>query len=246
MEVAQTSWIDWFISLFGAILSFVSINLGGATAVSLAPAGPTYDIVLKTDAHQALQVSDILIDRLASRGIIVIANQPKPDGMIQMRIQTALAGDTVLQVLTAPGKVEIAEALTPEEFKAFSLTVRTVRSLTGEEFGIRKTVMQGQIFASAEAAFDPNTAEPTVTFRMTPEGAADFAKLTTDNIGKIFAIIIDDVVISAPRIQTPITGGSGMINGSMTIEQARDIATVMSAKPLPAKVTLERIDRVTQ
>jgi hypothetical protein len=246
MEMAQTSWIDWFVSLFGAILSFVSINLGGATAVSLAPAPPIYEIVLKTDAQQAPQVSDILIDRLASRSVTVIANHPLPDGMIQMRIQTALGDDAVSQVLTAPGKVEIAEALTPEEFKAFSLTVSTVRSLTGEEFGIRKTMMQGQIFESASATFDAYSGEPTVNFQMTPQGQADFAKLTSENIGKIFAIIIDDVVISAPRIQTPITGGSGVINGSMTIEQARDIALLMAAKPLPAKVTLERIDKVSQ
>ena len=95
------------------------------------------------------------------------------------------------------------------------------------------------------AGFDRSTmGEPQIAFRFDGDGAAAFAKLTTENIGKQMAIVLDGELYSAPFIRTPITEGSGVISGgSMTEKQATDIAAIMQ-NPLEAPVKIETETKV--
>jgi protein-export membrane protein SecD len=79
--------------------------------------------------------------------------------------------------------------------------------------------------------------QPVVTFKFNQKGAFRFAKLTSDNVGKPFAIILDDVVVSYPNINEPITGGSGQISGRFTQQETNDLALVLRSGALPAKLT---------
>jgi preprotein translocase subunit SecD len=77
---------------------------------------------------------------------------------------------------------------------------------------------------------------PVVSFEFNPEGAQMFGAITTANVGKQLAIVLDGIIQSDPNIREPITGGSGQISGNFTMEQAKFLATVLKAGALPAPV----------
>ncbi|CAA7613259.1 Protein translocase subunit SecD [Magnetospirillum sp. LM-5] len=76
--------------------------------------------------------------------------------------------------------------------------------------------------------------QPVVSFRFSVAGGKKFGDTTRENSGKFLAIVLDDKVISAPRINEPITGGSGQISGSFTVRQAQDLSLLLRAGALPA------------
>src|SRR4029453_6886823 len=90
------------------------------------------------------------------------------------------------------------------------------------------------MLTDAQGAFDQQTGHPVVTFRFNGVGAKRFGDATSQNIGKRFAIVLDNKVISAPTIQGAITGGSGQITGNFTTESANQLAILLRAGALPA------------
>jgi SecD/SecF fusion protein len=98
--------------------------------------------------------------------------------------------------------------------------------------------LSGDRLTDARAAFDQQSRQPIVTFRFDTAGAARFAQITQANVGKPFAIVLDNKVLSAPVIQTPITGGSGQISGSFTPEETTTLSALLRAGSLPAKLTV--------
>src|SRR5208337_610519 len=90
----------------------------------------------------------------------------------------------------------------------------------------------------AQMSFDQRGGEPVVNFRFNIRGAQKFGEVTSKNVGRLFAIVLDNKVISAPRILGPITGGSGQISGRFTTEQANNLSILLRAGALPAKLTI--------
>lgn len=99
-------------------------------------------------------------------------------------------------------------------------------------------LLSGEDLTDAQVSFDQRTNEPVVNFRFNTAGARKFAVVTQQNVGRPFAIVLDDEVISAPVIREPITGGSGQISGNFTVESANDLAVLLRAGALPAKLTV--------
>lgn len=97
-------------------------------------------------------------------------------------------------------------------------------------------VVTGEDLVDAQPAFDQN-GRPAVSFRFNPSGGRRFGDYTAENIGSPFAIVLDNEVISAPVIQSHIPGGSGIITGSFTIEESTQLAVLLRAGALPAKMT---------
>jgi preprotein translocase subunit SecD len=109
----------------------------------------------------------------------------------------------------------------------------------GDKYLIEKRVLvSGADLIDAQPGFDQRNSEPIVSFRFNSAGARKFAEATQQNVGKPFAIILDNKVISAPVIREPILGGSGQISGSFTVEQANDLAILLRAGALPAPLTI--------
>jgi preprotein translocase subunit SecD len=106
-------------------------------------------------------------------------------------------------------------------------------------YAVEKRVMvSGEDLTDAQPAFDQRTGQPIVTFKFNTRGATRFAQATSENVGRPFAIVLDNEVVSAPVIQTPITGGQGEISGHFTVEQTVDLAIVLRAGALPARLTV--------
>ena len=98
--------------------------------------------------------------------------------------------------------------------------------------------MRGDELTTANPSFDSRTNEPIIDFGFNNAGARRFGKFTQDNVGKPFAIVLDDKVISAPVIREPILGGRGQISGSFTPETATQLAIQLRSGALPAKLTI--------
>lgn len=104
----------------------------------------------------------------------------------------------------------------------------------------KEVVLSGDLLVDANTTY--HEGQPAVAFRFNSLGAKKFAQITKDNIGKVFAIVLDGKVVTAPRINTVINQGSGVISGSFTTQEANEVALLLRAGALPAplKVIEER------
>ena len=84
--------------------------------------------------------------------------------------------------------------------------------------------MQGEDLVDSQQGFDSRTNEAVINFRFNQKGARVFGRFTQENIGRPFAIVLDEKVLSAPVIRSEILGGSGQISGTFTLERAQDLA----------------------
>lgn len=110
---------------------------------------------------------------------------------------------------------------------------------SGQQYPVEDRVaLDGEHLADARAGFDQRTQEPLVSFRFDSIGARQFAEITSANVGKPFAIVLDGKVLSAPVIREPITGGSGQISGSFTVEETSTLSALLRAGALPAPLTV--------
>lgn len=103
---------------------------------------------------------------------------------------------------------------------------------------VKKRVgVSGEHLTNAQPSFDQNN-RPAVSFQFDALGGKKFSKITSENVGKLFAIVLDGKVISAPQIQGPIPGGSGIITGRFTVEETNELALLLRAGALPAPLTI--------
>ena len=117
--------------------------------------------------------------------------------------------------------------------------IRTLQDSEGNSYPVRNSVaLSGDRLSDASAGFDQQTREPVVNFRFDRAGAREFAAITEANVGRPFAIVLDGKVLSAPVIREPITGGSGQISGSFTVQEAGTLSALLRAGALPAKLTV--------
>ena len=98
--------------------------------------------------------------------------------------------------------------------------------------------IRGDSLTNAQAGVDPQTNEPVVNIQFDQQGGAKFASLSTDNVGKSFAIILDGEVISSPFFREPILGGSAQISGGFTAETANNLAISLRSGALPVDLTV--------
>lgn len=96
-------------------------------------------------------------------------------------------------------------------------------------------IITGSDLSGARQDFDQYNA-PSIAFQLHGPGAQKFGRATSANVGRPFAIVLDNRIISAPVINSPITSGSGQITGSFTMQEAQDLAVVLQSGQLPAKL----------
>jgi preprotein translocase subunit SecD len=97
----------------------------------------------------------------------------------------------------------------------------------------RRAIITGDMISSARQGFDSQDGRAVVNIGFDGNGTRRFARVTQENVGKPFAIILDNVVLSAPRINEPILGGTAQISGSFTVQTANDLAISLQSGSLP-------------
>jgi preprotein translocase subunit SecD len=138
--------------------------------------------------------------------------------------QTALQSD-IQQGIAPPGS-EIVPGAPGSDYEGQSIAVKRLGGVRGDSL------------TNAQQSFDPQTNEPVVSITFNSEGGARFARLTTDNVNKPFAIILDGEVLSAPNINEPIYGGTAQISGGFTVETANRLAIALRSGALPVDLTV--------
>ncbi len=108
----------------------------------------------------------------------------------------------------------------------------------GEELVFEEVAIGGESLVDSQPGFDAQNSSPIVTFRFDTRGGVKFAEITAANIGKRFAVVLDNQVITAPVINSAIPGGSGQIFGNFTAESANDLAVLLRAGALPATLDI--------
>jgi len=138
---------------------------------------------------------------------------------------------------------EVHPSVTPAEAKAGRVPVgfkiyQGADKREGEYLLRETPVVRGDELSDAGPGFHPQTTQPIVHFSFNNSGARKFGKFTRDHVGKPFAIVLDDKVISAPEIRSAIEGGSGYIEGNFTPETSTKLAIQLRSGALPAKLTI--------
>ncbi|MGB0838793.1 MAG: protein translocase subunit SecDF [Chitinophagales bacterium] len=141
-------------------------------------------------------------------------------------------------------EMEDVQAVFPDDMK-FLLESKSVETDEGNEIypiyamrssgrgGEMTPSLDGGVITDASQDIDINQ-KVIVNMRMNSEGASDWAKITRDNLQKSVAIVLDDVVYTAPTIQSEIRGGSSQITGNFTIAEAQNLANIIKSGKLPA------------
>ena len=154
-------------------------------------------------------------------------------------IDKLIYGQTAKQVL--PSDIKLLWSATPEDgIKAkniFGLYAIKVTSNNGQ------APLQGDVVVDAKDEFNHVTGQPEVNMTMNTEGARRWAALTKANVGKAIAIVLDDAVYSAPRVNGEISGGSSAISGNFTVEMTKDLANTLKSgrMPAPARIVQEEV-----
>ena len=128
-----------------------------------------------------------------------------------------------------PKDLRLCWSVKPEYGPAFALY--TLKATNGQP------AMQGAVIADAKDDFDQQH-NPVVSMTMTTEGARDWANLTKRNIGRGVAIVLDNMVYSAPRVNSEINGGRSEISGRFTLDDTRDLANVLKSGKMPAPTNI--------
>jgi len=107
-------------------------------------------------------------------------------------------------------------------------------------------LLPGDVVEQAAGERNANTIsnEPVVTMRMNATGAREWAKITEENIGNSIAIVLDNMVYSAPNINEKIAGGNSQISGNFTLTEAQDLANILQAGSLPASSKIVQLEEV--
>ncbi len=102
----------------------------------------------------------------------------------------------------------------------------------------KKTDLTGKDLQNSAVTFDSNTGQPQVQLSFSNDGQKKFAKITQDNVGKIVAIVLDNQVIQAPRVNEPILNGAAVISGGFSTQQAKTLSIQLQAGALPVPLSI--------
>ncbi|NWG46515.1 MAG: protein translocase subunit SecD [Alphaproteobacteria bacterium] len=204
------------------------------------------DVATDAALEQSLEVVRRRIDELGTREPSIqrqgreriLVQVPGLDDPDQLR---AILGKTAkMSFHLVRGEADLAEAL-QGRVPADSLLLPQVDTPGEAQVLVERRVrLSGDRLVDASPSFDQQTGEAIVLFQFDPQGARTFGRLTADNVGQRFAIVLDDEVISAPVIREPIPGGRGQISGNFTTESANELAILLRSGALPAPMSVEQ------
>lgn len=203
--------------------------------------------------EQSLQIVDRRVNETGTREPII---QRQGESRILLQVPGLSNPEHLKELLGRTAKMTfhlVDESVTPEDIER-GVAPPGTRIVAGDKSDARhdgrpskyavysRVILSGDSLVDAHASYDNQTGEPVVSFRFNNTGARKFGEVTSQNVGKPFAIMLDNKIITAPVIRSPILGGSGIISGSFTPESANDLALLLRAGALPAplKVVEER------
>jgi preprotein translocase subunit SecD len=226
--VALTGSRDW------------DVRVVDSTRVELVPTADGNSRALKDAMTVARDVVRRRIDPQGTKEITVINQGDKrilvqvpgvedPEALKKLIGQTARLEFKLVDLEADPGQV--AQGRAPAGSQVLPM-------VDGGAIAVKRRVMvSGDQLVDARQAFDQD-GRPIVSIKFNAAGARRFGRVTQENVGKPFAIILDDKVLSAPNINEPILGGQAQISGNYTVESANQLAVALASGKLPVKLNV--------
>ncbi len=173
--------------------------------------------------------NQVIDDEAMTRLIEVLDRRINGIGVAESVVQKAGENRVIVEL---PGITDTEEAIS-----LIGKTALMEFKIMKEDGTLGETLLTGSALNKAAVSYD-NMGRPQIQFEMNPEGAAKFAEITRNNIGKQLAITLDGEVQTAPRINSEIPSGNGVITGNYTVEEAQATATLLNAGALPVKAEI--------
>jgi len=217
----------------------VAATDGGDGLMKLAPTDAGFAVRLQSLTMQSLE----MMEQELRDNHIQAAVQPVGDDRIAVLLPGLTEPDRVAAIFNKRAKVAfrfVDSSMSPEEAQKGAPPAGSEVLLgfkDNKPYLVQKEVeIEGDDIIDASPGFQND--QPIASFRFNSHGARRFAHLTADNIGRPFAIVINDRVFSAPVIREPITGGSGQISGNFTLEEANTVAMLLRSGTLPGRLSV--------
>ncbi|MEM9312683.1 MAG: protein translocase subunit SecD [Pseudomonadota bacterium] len=212
----------------------------------LAPTNAGLETAVDTAMEAAAEVVRTRIDKLGTREptiirqgdnriVVQVPGLEDPEALKELLGETAVLEFKLVDKDALPTNVQAGIAPPGSQIFPFAPESRSPGSLLAVE---RLEGIRGDNLTDARPGNDPDTNEPVVNITFDSQGATKFAKLSTENVGERFAIILDGQVLSAPEFNEPILGGSAQISGGFTAETAAKLAIQLSSGALPVPLTV--------
>ncbi len=191
---------------------------------------------------------EVVRRRIDPAGNKEVSIQPQGDDRIVLQAPGDNDPERLKEIITGDGQLTfhaVDTSTDPQDAEAGLLPPeRIVVPMTEQEgqFGgslvlVEDPVITGDMVQSASAGVNSDSGGFQINFAFDNRGARAFGEFTRANIGFPFAIVLDNEIISAPTIQSAITGGQGRITGQFSAQEAQRIATLIRAGALPASLT---------
>jgi preprotein translocase subunit SecD len=193
-----------------------------------------------------VQSIEVIRDRLDGLGTVDPTIAREGDERIMVQVPGADDPDAIIRLVGAAAVMSfhlVDETIDPGPNGQARLppgrSIFPVRGTNNTQFEVvvSRPSLTGDNLTNASVTTHPSYAGPVVGFRLDTQGALIFGNLTRTNVGSRFAIVLDDEIVTAPRINQPILGGSGVIGGSYTFETAQQDVILLNAGALPASLT---------
>ena len=233
--------------LQGLTANVVSLTGAGQKDMDIAADGGDIVITLSdaekaaTDTRTMQQSLEIIRRRVDAAGTREPSIQRQGADRILIEVPGIGSAEELKAIIGTTAKLTFNPVIGQGSDKAANPGVGNLLLPASDQQGLYYTVEEapvvtGDDLVDAQPSFDQN-GRPAVSFRFDTSGARKFGEYTGAHVGEPFAIVLDKQVISAPIIQTAITGGSGIITGNFTVEGSTNLAVLLRAGALPAEMT---------
>jgi protein-export membrane protein SecD len=207
-------------------------------------------------ANAMSQSVEILRKRIDPEGTKEVTIQPQGERRIIVQVPGENDPQKIIKLGSTAAKLTfhmVDDNVSPEDIEAKRIPpgARLLKESVGRGANARdvdivikdRAIITGDMLKKAQGTFDPQTQFPIILFEFNAQGARRFAEVTKNNVGRRFAAVLDEKVITAPVIRSPILGGTGQIEGNFTIEEATETAVLLNSGAL--FVPLEAVEQRT-
>jgi len=248
VQISEAGGLARALELVGTLSQPISSLTGvGQRTLAISGAGQEIEFRLSdaetaaTDSRtvqKALEIVRLRIDKVGTREPTI---QRQGANRILIQVPGIGSADELIALIGTTAQLNFHDVIGRTADGTASPGAGNVILPSSDEEGIfyilvKTPVVSGEQLVDAQPSFDQN-GQPAVSFRFDGTGARLFGDYTANNVGKPFAIVLDDKVISAPTIQTAIPGGSGIITGNFSVESTTQLSVQLSSGALPAKLT---------
>ena len=227
--VALTGNRDWDVSVVDSTRIVLTPTASGTAQAFKDAMGVARDVVRRRiDPSGTKEIT--VITEGNNRILVQVPGQDDPEALKKLIGQTARLEFKLVDLSANPqdaqqGRAPPGSQVLPMADGSGVLTVK------------RRVMVSGDQLTDATQSFDQD-GRPDINIKFNTAGARRFARTTQENVGKPFAIILDDKVLSAPNINEPILGGNAQISGSFTVQSAHDLAVSLASGKLPVKLNV--------